>query len=85
MPRGRPRKLVPMEETKILEQDEVMNTMEIKHVLRPVEAGNVYAVEETLNNYFKDGWKLFATHYVGSSPEVMGAHLIFYILIRENG
>lgn len=78
--------LMTPNEVRKLEQNEVINTMEIKHVLRVINQGNVIEIEKGggalkgLNEYFNEGWRLFATHFGGTQPEGM---IIIYILIRE--
>ena len=71
-----------------LEQDEVINIMEIKNVLRVINQGNLVDIEEGLNEYankglneyLRQGWKLFNTHFGGMMPEGM---IIIYVFTRE--
>ena len=67
-------------EPKIILQDEVITTMEIKHIVRQITAATSEEVEQYLKErYFADGWKLFATHYLGGTND---AYFILYILTR---
>ncbi len=64
-----------------LTQDEVTNNMEITHALRTINQGNFAEIEQSFKEkFFDNGWKLFATHYIGQISEGI---MILYILIRE--
>ncbi len=61
--------------------DEVTNNMEITHALRTINQGNFAEIEQSFKEkFFDNGWKLFATHYIGQISEGI---MILYILIRE--
>lgn len=71
-------------------EDEVINKMtEIHHMVRaisrsgadnPSGARSLQTLEAEIKAWFDKGYKLFATHYLGTDPEF---YQMMYILVKE--
>jgi hypothetical protein len=83
--RGRPRKIT-------LEKDTIMAEEfygDVKQMVRRIAKGHpipdqgvfdVYTVDKQLDEWTKQGYKLFNTHFRGVTPE---SYDVMYILVRE--
>jgi hypothetical protein len=71
-----------------LNEENIIMEKSIKHIIRGIskaggiseEADPVQDIEMYVNSFLNDGYKLFATHYLGETPEVFR---ILYVLVRD--
>lgn len=71
-----------------LNEENIIMDKSIKHIIRGIsktggfseEADPVQDIETYVSTFLNGGYKLFATHYLGETPEVFR---ILYVLVRE--
>lgn len=88
---GRPKKAQDVEEKEVIRAEEIQQLLPVKHVVRPIsmsgitvtaEKGpvqySVIDVEITLAEYYRQGYKLLETHFLGVEPH---AYNMMYVLV----
>ena len=70
----------------VFENEEVKNLPRVKQMVRKFSSfaspgsDAVLDVDNELSSWINNGWKLFATHYMGNDPEGVS---IVYILTKD--
>ena len=83
--RGRPRKITLAEDTDMTEEfygdvKQMVRRIAKQHPIPEMGVFDVYTVDRQLDEWTKQGYRLFNTHFLGVTPE---SYDVMYILVRE--